>query len=98
MRRTELIGYVFNVQIWHSSAQWTARIRALLLILGGHETEICGVCGGAVTQVWWCQDKALWTKITGWGNGGVMCTGCFDRLADKAGISLQWSCKAGLDI
>lgn len=62
-----------------------------MLVLRGHETEICCYCGGKVGVVWWCPDGELWAKLTGWQNGGgVCCVQCFDRLADGAGILFQW--------
>lgn len=91
IRRVELTRYVFNSKSWHPSAKWTARVRALLLVLRGHETEICCYCGGKVGVVWWCQDSDLWSRLTGWEDGGISCVDCFDSLAQKAGLLLQWA-------
>lgn len=91
VRRIEMTKYVFNKKIWHKSAKWTAKARALWLVLIGHEAEMCLFCGGRVAFVWWCQDSILWTKLTGWQEGGICCMKCFDTLATKAGILLVWS-------
>jgi hypothetical protein len=92
VRRIELSRWVFRDKIWHPLATWRSRIRALILILRGHETEICCICGGAVGLVWWCKDNALWERLTEWKNGdGVCCIRCFDELAQNAGLLLLWS-------
>lgn len=76
---------------WHPSAGLIARIRATVLIALGYETEICGLCGGKVEIVWWCEDEALWERLTGWANGsGIACIGCFDDLATREDLILQW--------
>jgi hypothetical protein len=94
VRRIELIGWVFRDRQFHPSASWFARVRAVILILGGHETEICCICGRGVDAVWWCQDGELWARLTGWTEGGgCTCVGCFDRLADNAGVFLQWTAR-----
>lgn len=84
------LAYPWRRKHWHHSADLLARIRASLLILAGHETEICGICGGAVEVVWWCDDVELWSRLTGWGEGGVACVRCFDRLAERERLILQW--------
>ncbi len=92
VRRAEMIRYVFAGKNWHPKAGRWAKVRAFLLVISGHETEMCAICGRAVEMVWWCERDDLWAKLTGWqGGGGVCCVRCFSRLAEDAGICLQWS-------
>lgn len=82
--------YPWRRKHWHSSAGRIARIKSTILIALGHETEICGLCGGKVGVVWWCEE-ALWERLTGWPDGeGVACIGCFDDLAAREGLIFQW--------
>lgn len=93
LRRIELSRWSFRRKNWHPEHRWYARLRALVLILGGHETVICAICGGKVGVVWWCEDAVLWTTLTGWDDGGICCVQCFDDLArDRTPTFLQWSC------
>lgn len=92
LRRIELCRWAFRRKQFHPSARWPARARAVWIILGGHETEICCYCGGGVNAVWWCPDKALWQQLTGWENGGgVACMRCFEGLATERGVFLKWT-------
>lgn len=97
LRRYELTKYVLRKKSFHRDHQRLARLRAWLLVLKGHETEICCFCGRAVEVVWWCEDKNIWGQVTGWTNGGgVSCLKCFDRLFDKKAKGcgfLTWTCK-----
>jgi hypothetical protein len=88
LRRFELTRWAFRRKMFGSQL---ARLRAVLLILCGHETEICSECGRGVNCVWWCDDSALWERVTSWkGGGGVCCPRCFERMAERQGVSLRW--------
>ena len=92
IRRVELSRWVFSRKNWHRTAPWWAPLRAWFLVLAGHETEICCLCGGKVGLVWWCPDDKLWAVLTGWTNGeGLSCARCFDALAQRNGIFLRWT-------
>lgn len=86
------LSYPWRRKNWHPAAGLIARIRASVLILLGHETEICALCGGKVEVVWWCESHDLWTRLTGWSDGqGIVCISCFDELAERDGVILQWT-------
>jgi hypothetical protein len=92
LRRFELCRWVLFGKHFHESASWWARVRALWIVLGGHETEICCLCGRGVNAVWWCQDGALWEQVTGWiDGGGVSCMACFERAAVRQSVFLKWT-------
>lgn len=89
------VRWVF-LKHWHPKVRWYARVRAATLILCGHETEICGLCGGKVGLVWHAPDE-LWLSLSGFpGDAGVLCLPCFDRQAEAKGISLCWESAAGV--
>jgi hypothetical protein len=95
LRRFELLRWTWRRKTYRADAFWFARIRTTAWVLLGHETEICGRCGGRVNKVWWCDDPQLWIKVTGWNHGGgVLCSTCFEHFAAKRGIALRW--KVGL--
>jgi hypothetical protein len=88
LRRYELLRWVCRHK---QLASFRARLRATLLVLRGHETEICSECGGAVGVVWWCDDNDLWERITGeQDGGGVWCVQCFDNKAVQHKVYLRW--------
>lgn len=91
LRRFELTRWCLKKKHMHKDAKWYARIRAIILVLRGHETEICCFCGAGVNLVWWCPYNDLWAKLTGWEDGGLSCIHCFDKLARTAGVFLNWS-------
>lgn len=92
VRRKEGIHWVFMRKIWHKDAKKSAKLRALLLVLKGYESEICTICGRAVEVVWWCEDNLLWEELTDYKNGGgVLCVRCFDDRASNKGIVLNWN-------
>lgn len=92
LRRFELCRYVLRKKSFHLEARLSARVRALCLVLSGHETEICCFCGGKVGMVWWCDDDKLWAEVTGYREGGgICCVGCFEDRATSKEIFLQWS-------
>jgi hypothetical protein len=75
---------------WHPERRWYARTRAFILILLGHETEICGLCGGKIGVVWTANDPD-WRRLSGFpSDGGVLCVSCYDGQAKKRGESLRW--------
>lgn len=81
------VAWVFRRR-WHPERTRFARLRALLLVLSGYETEICGRCGGKVEMVWHAPDD-LWLHRSGFPTpGGVLCVPCFDELAG----GLYWVC------
>lgn len=83
------IGWAFRKKQF--SSRW-ARLRGVLLILSGHETEICSECGGAVGVVWWCDEQPLWEKVTGeMDGGGTWCPRCFHCAAKRQGEYLRWA-------
>lgn len=71
------------------------KFKLLLCRLGFTVTEICEVCGSQVGLVWWA-DNELYIKITneepvaGDNIAGIYCIKCFDELAMKQNIILQW--------
>ena len=88
------IVWVFR-RHWHPEVRWYARPRALLLILAGYETEICGRCGGKVGLVWHAPDE-LWWRLSGYPtDAGVLCERCFDERARREGEHLCWECADG---
>lgn len=92
LRRYELMRWIVKgSKSWHLTASRWARIRAFLLVLGGHEGEICCVCGRKMEAVWWCPEQQLWSVLTDWTDGGgLACIKCFDRLAQEKGIRFIW--------
>lgn len=98
LRRFEMIRYLLGrapdgspTKAWHADASWWARLRAIALVLGGHEGEICNHCGRKMEAVWWCPSNLLWAELTGWREGGgCACMRCFDRLAEEKGIFFIW--------
>jgi hypothetical protein len=56
--------------------------------LGSLLIEYCDDCGIRQPLVWWCNDKQLWSEITG--GVGTHCPKCFDARAAKLGIHLRW--------
>ncbi len=52
--------------------------------------ESCNICGREQPLVWWCDSDELWKEVTGYTENGIMCLECFDRQAEKRGISLRW--------
>ena len=88
LRRFELSRWAMRKKMF---ANRRARLRALLLIMSGHETEICSECGRGVNCDWWCTDNALWERVTGEADGGgVCCPRCFERMAEAKGVGLRW--------
>jgi hypothetical protein len=78
-----------------------ARLRCLYWTARGHETEICGRCGGRVRLVFHVPD-AIWTAVTGYTRAldgeaapGVLCPACvtelYDRSPDRISF-LRWTC------
>lgn len=59
-----------------------------------YNCEVCQRCYRRVELVWHAPDY-LWAQITGHEDGGgILCVGCFDRLADGK-VMLYWSCNEG---
>lgn len=90
LRRFELVRWTLHGKVFHADAKWYARPRALWLALVGYESERCAFCGGKVGCVWWCDDPILWTTVTGYDENGVSCTSCFEKRAERKGITLRW--------
>jgi hypothetical protein len=90
VRRIELTKYVLNKKSFHPQAQKLSIIKALVLVLFGHETEICNFCGSKVEYIWWSDDY-LWKILTGYKNGeGISCMKCFEKLAQKHKLLIRW--------
>jgi hypothetical protein len=71
-----------------------ALVRAVWwLFVRGYESEICYDCGRPVATVWWAEGS-LWSRLTGWGEGGLLCMGCFARRAGRQSVALNWSARA----
>jgi hypothetical protein len=64
-----------------------------LLVLRGHETEICYRCGRGVDVVWHAPDELFW-RVNG-SDVGCLCVGCFDLMAEQQGLVLFWEVAAG---
>lgn len=90
LRRLELCRWAFRGKVFHKEAPWYARWRALYLALVGFEAERCCFCGWKVPNVWWCENQDLWMQVTGYANGGVFCSTCFESRAEELGITLRW--------
>lgn len=90
---------------WRNGPRWAAwyicrhRVIAAIRVLWttlahGYIGEMCEVCGR--TYLLWHASDELYTAVTGriGVNGecayGLFCPCCFDRLADRHGISLRW--------
>ena len=51
--------------------------------------EFCDDCG--VRQpLTWTADDALWERVSGKKEGGVLCPKCFDRRASEMGLFIRW--------
>lgn len=90
LRRFELVRWTLNGKVFHAEAKWYAPLLALLLALMGYEYERCCFCGWKVSVVWWCDDQILWETVTGYTTNGVLCIQCFDRHAERKGLSVKW--------
>jgi hypothetical protein len=56
--------------------------------------EVCSICKKAYRTIWTAPDE-LWKKLNGGYEGGLVCIGCFDRIAREKGLVLYWECAAG---
>jgi hypothetical protein len=56
--------------------------------------EVCSICKREYRAVWTAPDD-LWKKLNGGNEGGLICMGCFDKIARKNGLVLYWECAAG---
>ena len=54
--------------------------------------EKCQICGKHYLAVWRAPDE-IWEKLSGKGEGGLLCPPCFEKLAQVAGHTLYWSCQ-----
>lgn len=88
----------FRRKGWHPRVRRLARVRSLYwTLVRGHETEICGRCGGPVRLVFHAPD-ALWLRYCGTNQPphGVLCPACFCGLVvDDGGRTPFWSCTEG---
>lgn len=91
LRRFELIRWTLFGKVFHKEARWYARLLSLYLAVTGFETERCLFCGWKVGVIWWCNDQELWSKITGYGEGGICCVRCFNLRAEQKNVLLRWS-------
>jgi len=86
VRRRHIVGVLRTL--------WWAYVR-------GHISETCQDCGRP--YLLWHADDDLYGRVTGrwptpWGDGsgrseaatGLFCLDCFDRMAERQGISLRW--------
>jgi len=89
-RRFALARWAFVKSAWHQDATVLARLRYLYwTLIRFHDSEVCCLCGRPV-QVVFHVPIPLWDKCSGFRpGGGVLCIGCFDRLA---GWPLYWTC------
>jgi hypothetical protein len=72
-----------------SSAQIQTRLDDGLN-LDGWDGEWCRSCGDPYSVVWWAEGD-LWEALTGrTDGGGTLCPSCFARLADEAGVTIEW--------
>lgn len=55
------------------------------------KTETCCDCGNEHGYVWHCSD-ALWIRVWGNNDGGILCVPCFEERARELGVSLWWEC------
>lgn len=81
--------------------QVTLRVLARMLVLVlvvGHDTELCYDCGCRYNRTLWWAPNELWTELVtarpGDASGyapGLLCPGCFNDRAKRAGIVLTWT-------
>jgi hypothetical protein len=83
---------------WHPEKRRLAHLRAFYwTVFRLHETELCCRCGGPVSVVFHVPDD-LWMQHCGFPHAphGVLCVRCITKLAKANGVSLFWSCGAGV--
>ena len=71
------------------------RCRLKLLVrqlLRQESSEVCRRCGADV-GLWWSAPDALWLSLVGQ-PVGILCIGCFERLARSQGQFLHWTVMA----
>lgn len=68
--------------------------QAFLAYVRGYISETCERCGRSYFL--WHADDALWSEVTGHRQregdiaAGLYCPACFDREAERLGITLKW--------
>ena len=81
---------VRSLRYYASVRRPVALIRALYHdAIGGHEGELCQMCGRKYWPVVWRADDELWMAVHGT-YSGLLCPACFDREATSKGIDLRW--------
>lgn len=56
--------------------------------------ETCSICKKEYHTIWTAPDE-LWKKLNNGNEGGLICLGCFDKIARENGLVLYWECAAG---
>lgn len=56
------------------------------VLIRGYDGEGCWFCGRPY-MLWWAPDD-LWVEFSG--NSGLCCPACFDKRAERAGVTLHW--------
>ena len=55
--------------------------------------EKCQFCGNLYKTVWECTSNKIWDEVTGKKDGsGLFCPKCFEEMARKKNIILNWKC------
>lgn len=79
-----------TVAYYAATRRPVALVRAFYHVaIGGHEGELCQMCGRKYWPVVWRADDALWMAVHGT-HSGLLCPACFDREASAKGIDLRW--------
>jgi hypothetical protein len=84
---------------WRKAESPAAVLRALLNVF--YDSETCNRCGRRYL-LWWCPDNELFARVTGREYhppyvGGLYCPRCFDKLARKQGLVLEWNPRVFID-